>query len=163
MEQRKMIVIRLWLTLLMLLALGACSGTPHFTEQKLSDPDKALVYVYWPKASNPGKKPMRYSYPDIQVDGSSIGVLHYNQYLVKEMEPGSREFIATGLSPLADWNQGEAKYALTLEAGKTHYLRLGVEYNTDNMSIGSFKGQYRIHLHPVDYQEAVYEIREASP
>jgi hypothetical protein len=28
--------------------------------------------------------------------------------------------------------------------------------------LGSFKGQYFIHMHAVDYSEAVYEIREAS-
>lgn len=154
--------MRFFLAVLMLALLGACGSTPYFEERALSDPAKALVYVYRPKASNPGKKPMRYSYPDIRVDGESAGVLRYNEYLATELEPGSREFVATGLSPLADWNQGEARYTLTLDAGKTYYLRLQVEYNTDNMSLGTFKGQYFIHLHPVDHSEAVYQIREAS-
>jgi hypothetical protein len=148
--------------LLVLLTLGACSGTPHFVDHSLSDPAKALVYVYRPKASNPGKKPMRYSYPDIQVDGESVGVLRYNEYLVTELEPGPREFLATGLSAAADWNQKEVRYTRHLEAGKSYYLRLRVEYNTDNMTVGSFRGQYFIHLHAVDYSEAVYEIRDAS-
>ena len=152
----------LWLTALVLLSLGACGSTPYFAEQTLSDPGKALVYVYRSKASNPGKKPMRYSYPDIQVDGASLGVLRYNEYLVAELEPGSREFLATGLSAAADWNQREARYTQKLGAGETYYLRLRVEYNTDNMSIDTFKGQYFINLHAVDHSEAVYEIREAN-
>lgn len=154
--------MRVWSIFLLPLLLGACSATPYFAAKTLSDPEKALVYVYRPKASNPGKKPMRYSYPDIQVDGASIGILHYNKHLVAELTPGSREFVSTGLSPLADWNQGETKYTLKLEAGKTYYMRLRVEYNTDHMTIGSFKGQYRIHMHPVDYDEAAYEIRNTS-
>ncbi len=145
----------------LLLGVG-CSSTPYFEAQTLTDPSKALVYVYRAKATNPGKKPMRFSYPDIQVDGESVGVLRYNEYLVAELEPGTRKFLATGLSPKADWNQREAEYTLKLEAGETYYMRLRVEYNTDNMTIGSFKGQYFIHMHPVDYDEAVYEIREAS-
>jgi hypothetical protein len=157
-----MTTIRIWLAALVLLSIGACSSTPYFVEQTLSDPSKALVYVYRSKATNPGKKPMRYSYPDIQVDGASLGVLRYNEFLVAELEPGRRDFLATGLSPISDWNQGEARYTQQLEAGKTYYLRLRVEYNTDNMSVGTFKGQYLIHLHALDYNEAVYEIRDAS-
>ena len=41
-------------------------------------------------------------------------------------------------------------------------LRFRVEYDTDHMTIGSFRGQYLIHLHPVDESEAVYEIRHLS-
>ena len=157
-----MTAIRLWLAALVLLLLGACSSTPYFEEQAVTDSGKALVYVYRAKATNPGKKPMRFSYPEIQVDGQSIGVLRYNEYLVAELEPGSRDFLATGLSAAADWSQREAKYTQKLEAGKTYYLRLQVEYDTNNMHAGSFKGQYFIYLHAIDYSEAVYEIREAS-
>ena len=41
-------------------------------------------------------------------------------------------------------------------------MRFKVEFDTDNMSLDSFTGQYLIYLHRVDPEEAIYEIRYAS-
>jgi hypothetical protein len=37
-----------------------------------------------------------------------------------------------------------------------------VEYDTDKMSLGTFKGQYIINFHPVSNKDAVYEIRHTD-
>ena len=53
--------------------------------------------------------------------------------------------------------------SLTLEPGDVKYLRFRVEFNTDKMSIGTFRGQYIINLHAIAESEAIYQIRETKP
>lgn len=142
--------------------LAGCQHNAYFEAALPSSPDNALVYLYRPQASNPGKKPLVLSYPDILVDGDSVGVLKYNEYLVLELAPGQREFVATGLTRQANWKPENVSYNMRLEAGQRYFMRLRVEYDTDHMTIGSFRGQYLIHMHAVDETEALYEIRYAS-
>jgi hypothetical protein len=149
-------------TLACLLVAG-CANSDYFEPQPLSSREKAQVFLYRPAASNPGKKPLRTSYPELLVDGKSAGLLKYNQRMAIELDPGNREFVATGLTRDARWEPRDVTYKLNVEAGQTYYMRLRVEFNTDKMSIGSFKGQYNIHLHLVDEDEAVYEIRHTNP
>ncbi|QFU74332.1 DUF2846 domain-containing protein [Halioglobus maricola] len=120
----------------------------------------AVVYVYRPAASNPGKKPLRTKYPEIMVDGEGSGFLKYNRHFRLELPAGKHEFVATGLTESANWKQTDRKYILNMKAGQTYYLRLRVEYDTDKMSIGTFRGQYLIFLHAMDPEEAIYQIRE---
>lgn len=148
--------------LLLGFVLQGCQHNAYFEAAEPSSPDKALVYLYRPKATNPGKKPLVMSYPDILVDGDSVGVLRYNEYLTLELEPGQREFVATGLTQTANWKPKNVSYKIKLEAGQRYFMRLRVEYNTDHMTIGSFRDQYLIHMHPVDESEALYEIRYAD-
>ena len=75
---------------------------------------------------------------------------------------GFELIVATGLTRDARWEPKDVDYTVNLEAGKTYYLRLRVEFNVDKMSLGSFTGQYLIHLHQVDESEALYQIRDAS-
>lgn len=147
------------ITIVVVILLAGCANSDYFEPTSLRNVSNAMVYVYRPGGSNPGKKPMITSYPEIMVDGNSHGMLKYAQYLALELEPGRREFVATGLTRDARWEPEDRKYSLNIEAGETYFLRFRVEYDTDHMTIGSFKGQYLIHLHPVDESEAVYEIR----
>ena len=156
---------RHWIAGLALLAvtgLAGCANSDYFEPTALRDPANAMVYIYRPGGSNPGKKPLITSYPEILVDGTSHGMLKYAEYLALELAPGKREFVATGLTRDARWEPKDRKYTLKIEAGKSYFLRFRVEYDTDHMTIGSFRGQYLIHLHPVDESEAVYEIRHLS-
>ena len=73
------------------------------------------------------------------------------------------EFVATGLTPNARWEPEDRRYGLTLEPGDVKYLRFRVEFNTDKMSIGTFRGQYIINLHAIAESEAIYQIRETKP
>ena len=41
--------------------------------------------------------------------------------------------------------------------------RFRAEFDTDSMTIGAFRGQYIITLHPMDATEAIYQIRETRP
>lgn len=136
-----------------------CANSSYFEPTPLAEPDNAMVYVYRPGGSNPGKKPLVTSYPEILVDGESVGMLKNKQYLAVELAPGSREFVATGLTKDARWEPKDRMYSLKLEAGQSYFLRLGVEFDTSAMTIGSFRGQYIINLHNIEESDAVYEIR----
>lgn len=148
--------------LIALLTLTGCPNTAYFEPTPLADGNKAMVYVYRPAASNPGKKPLTLSYPELMVDGKSAGFLKYKEYLALQVEPGTREFLLTGLTRDARWEPKDISYKLEVEGGKSYYLRFGVEFNTDKMSLGTFKGQYLISFYPLDPDDAVYEIRHTS-
>jgi len=145
-----------------LLTLGGCPNTAYFEPTPLATSDKAMVYVYRPAASNPGKKPLTLSYPEVMVDGKSAGFLKYKEYLALQLEPGKKEFLITGLTREAKWEPKDISYRLELEPGKTYYLRFGVEFNTSKMSLGTFRGNYLISFYPIDESDAVYEIRHTS-
>ena len=150
-------------TLLVFLLLGACSSPGYFAPAPPANPDNAVVYLYRPAATNPGKKPLTTRYPEILVDGNSVGMLRYKEHLRVELPPGTHEFVATGLTPNARWEPQDRRYGLTLEPGDVKYLRFRVEFNTDKMSIGTFRGQYIINLHAIAESEAIYQIRETKP
>jgi len=151
------------LTLLTLTLVGACASPGYFAPTPASNPDNAVVYIYRPAATNPGKKPLTTSYPEIMVNGESAGMLRYKEYLRLELPPGEYEFVATGLTPNARWEPTDRSYGLSLESGDVRYLRFRVEFNTDKMSVGTFRGQYIINLHAMAESEAIYQIRETKP
>lgn len=151
------------LTVLTLLTMAACAGPGYFAATPPSNPDNAVVYLYRPAATNPGKKPLTTSYPEIMVDGKSAGMLRYKEHLRVELPPGTHEFVATGLTPNARWEPEDRRYSLSLQAGEVKYLRFRVEFNTDKMSIGTFRGQYLINLHAIAESEAIYQIRDTKP
>ena len=88
--------------------------------------------------------------------------MKYNRHFRLELPAGKHEFVATGLTEHANWKYTDRKYTLTMKAGQTYYLRLRVEYNTDKMSIGTFRGQYLIFMPAMDPEEASYQIRETK-
>lgn len=151
----------LWFCMAFVLLAG-CQNTDYFEASPISQSGKAMVYIYRPAATNPGKKPLRLSYPEVMVDGVSHGFLRYNTYLALELDPGQREFVITGLTRDSKWEPKDRKYTLRVEAGESYFMRFSVEFDTAKMSLGTFTGQYIITLHPVDQSEAVYEIRHTE-
>ena len=151
------------LLVLAVLALSGCPNTAYFEPTPIANTGKAMVYFYRPAATNPGAaRPLRLSYPEIMVDGNSVGFLKYNRYLAVEVEPGLKELLVTGLTPDARWEPKDLSYKLKMDAGETYFMRLKVEFDTDKMSLGTFKGQYIINFHPVKNTDAVYEIRHTD-
>lgn len=148
--------------LLALFTLAGCPNKAYFEPTPLANEGKAMVYVYRPAASNPGKKPLRLSYPEVMLDGNSVGFLKYNEYLAVEVEPGQREFLLTGLTRDARWKPKDRKYTLRVSPNESYFMRFGVEFDVAKMSLGTFSGQYIITFHPVDRSEAVYEIRHTD-
>ena len=154
--------MKLLFALLALLTLSGCPNTAYFEPTPIAQPGKSMVYIYRPKGTNPGKKPLTLSYPEILMDGNSVGFLKYNEYVALEVEPGAHQFLATGLTRDAKWAPKDLSYNLTVEPGKSYFMRFRVEFNTEKMSLGTFRGQYIIHFHPVDEADAVYEIRHTE-
>jgi hypothetical protein len=145
------------------LALAGCPNSAYFEPTPISGTGKAMVYVYRPAATTPGPaRPLFLSYPEIKVDGNSVGFVKYNTYFAVEVKPGVREFLATGLTPDARWEPKDMKYKLKTEAGKSYYLRLRVEFDVEKMSLGSFTNQYIINFGQVNSTDAVYEIRHTD-
>ena len=144
-------------------ATSGCANRDYFEPTPLASAGNAMVYVYRPAATNPGKKPLTLSYPEVQVDGESVGFLKYKEYLAVEVAPGKRHFRVTGLTRDARWEPKDREYTLEAMAGESYFLRFGVEFDTARMSLGTFRGQYIITFHPIDESEAVYEIRHTDP
>ena len=145
-----------------LLLLASCANSDYFEPSALTDPGNALVYVYRPAATNPGKKPLTLSYPEVLVDDKRRGFLKYKEYLAIEVPPGKRHFRVTGLTRDARWEPKDQEYTLEVTAGESYFMRFRVEFNTAKMSLGTFRGQYLIAFHPVDEADAVYEIRHTK-
>ncbi len=154
---------RFLLFILPLAFLAGCANSDYFEPKPAASVDKAVVYIYRPEATTPGPaRPLWNSYPEIMVDGEGVGFVKYNRYLPVEVAPGEHEFLVTGLTPDARWAPKDMKYKFTAEPGEVYYLRLKVEFDTDKMSLGTFKNQYIINFHAVDPKDAVYEIRHTD-
>lgn len=145
-----------------LIYLSGCASSSYFEPTPIAESGNAMVYIFRPAGTNPGKKPLTLSYPEVMVDGLSVGVLKYKEYLAVEVSQGQREFLVTGLTKAAKWEPKDLSHTLNVQAGQSYFLRYRVEFDVDKMSLGSFRGQYKINLTPVDETDAVYEIRYTS-
>lgn len=151
---------------ILLLVLSACTQTVgHFTPTVASNPDNTVFYIYRPAASTPGlMKPLKFDYPDVLIDGKSIGVLKYDQYLVTELTPGAHNITITGLTTASSgWADHDIERVIPANQGKQVFMKLQVEYDVDNMNLGEMGAKYIIRLLPVDSENAKYEIRNTKP
>ncbi|MEZ5570994.1 MAG: hypothetical protein R3E64_03135 [Halioglobus sp.] len=149
-----------------LLMLSACTQTVgHFTPAIAANPENTVFYLYRPAASNPGlMKPLKFAYPDVLIDGKSIGVLKYDEYLMTELTPGAHTITITGLTAAASgWADRDIEQEIPASDSKQVYMKLQVEYNLDDMNLGQLGPKYIINLIPVASENAKYEIRNTSP
>lgn len=147
-------------------ALSACTqNAGHFSPTVASNPNNTVFYIYRPAATTPGlMKPLKYDYPDILIDGKSIGVLKYDEYLVTELTPGAHNITITGLTSAAKgWAERDIEQVIPANQGKQVFMKLRVEYDLDDMNLGQPGAKYTIQLIPVDAENAKYEIRNTSP
>lgn len=152
------------ITLLMLSAslfLAGCSG-PGYFEPLEPESGSSMVYIYRPKADNPGMQPLRMSYPDVQVDGRSVGLLKFNSHIAVALSPGEHSLRFTGLSKVASWEPRDIEQRFSVKPGEVKYLKLDVRFNLREMNLGQPKPSYLIHLRPVSNEDAVYEIRDTE-
>ncbi|CAA0079637.1 Uncharacterised protein [Halioglobus japonicus] len=148
-----------------ILMLSACAQTVgHFTPTAAKNPDDTVFYIYRPAASNPGlMKPLKYDYPDVLIDGKSIGVLKYNQYLVTELTPGPHTITITGLTTASKgWADRDIEQTIPASQSKQVFMKLEVEYDIDSMNLGEMGAKYIINLLPVESEDAIYQIRNTT-
>lgn len=146
-------------------ALTACTQTVgHFSPTVASDPGNTVFYLYRPEAESPGlMKPLKFDYPEVFIDGKSIGVLKYNEYLVTELAPGDHKIRITGLTPEArNWSPRDIEQPIRPGQQKQVFMKLLVEYDVDNMNLAQLGPKYIIRLVPVDADDAQYEIRNTT-
>lgn len=144
------------------LLLAGCAGSRSaFQLQTPQVAGNAMLYLYRPEASTPGlAKPLRLSYPEVLVDGRSVGTIAYNSYLPIELQPGKHRIRLTGLTAQAkDWEPRDIDQVVTVRAHQNNFLRFRVDYNLREMNLLQPKSQYIILLTPVDEEDAQYEIR----
>ncbi len=151
------------LALPLLLSATGCSSPGYFEAVQPSTSQRAVVYLYRPEATTPGlMKPLRYDYPDLQIDGQSIGTLKYNKHRWVELAPGQHSLRITGLSQIAKWESRDITYPFTVTPGEIKYLKLDVQYKLDEMVLGQPAPRYLIRVIPQRGEEAVYEIRQTQ-
>lgn len=144
------------------LVLAGCSSPGYFEPQQPSN-GISMLYLYRPKADNPGMQPLRMSYPDIQIDGRSVGQLKFNTHMGIGLAPGQHQIRVTGLSKTADWEPRDIEQYFTIKANDVSYLKLDVQFNLREMNIGQPAPDYAIYLTPMRSEDALYEIRNTSP
>lgn len=159
-----MLTLRRRLTALLCLPLllSACSSTPGYFEAQQPTAGNSLLYLYRPKADNPGMQPLRFSYPDIQLDGRSVGQLPFNSHFAVGLSPGKHTLRVTGLSKNAKWEPRDIEQSFTVSAGEVKYMKLNVQYNLNEMNLGQPSPSYTLFLMPVRADDARYEIRNTS-
>ncbi|MET1076659.1 MAG: hypothetical protein ABWY06_01425 [Pseudomonas sp.] len=139
------------------LLLAGCTGPGYFEPIPPSSPDLATLYLFRPKADNPGSQPLRFSYPDVLLDEQSIGTLEFNAHRRVELQPGRHTLRITGLTRQAKWEPHDIEQSFSVAPGEVKYLKLDVRFNMKEMTL--ITPSYLIHLRPMEPEEAVYEIR----
>ena len=146
-----------------LFLLAACSSAPsYFQPSQPSAPDRGLVYLYRPEASNPGLQPLSRSAPVVMIDGRSVGLLGFNQYFPVELAAGKHSILITGRVAPADWEIADIQQQFSIAPGEVKYLKLDVQYQLDDMGIGDSSAKYQIFLTPMDSSTALDEIRNTT-
>lgn len=148
---------------LALFTLAGCAGPGYFEAVPPSSPEQAVVYLYRPEADNPGRQPLRFSYPDVLIDEQSVGTLQFNSYRRVELAPGNHSIRITGLTRQAKWEPRDIKQNFSVAPGEIKYLKLDVRFNLSEMTLGTPGPSYLIHLRPMRPDDAVYEIRNTAP
>jgi len=151
------------LILSVFLALAGCSSSPGYFEPQQPSKNFSMLYLYRPKADTPGLQPLRLSYPDIQIDGNSVGPLKFNTYMGLGLTPGKHHIRVTGLSKKADWEPRDIEQDFSISAGEIKYLKLDVQFNLREMNVGQPVPNYSIFLTPMRSEDALYQIRDTSP
>lgn len=145
-----------------ILLLSGCSGPGYFEPIEPEAGAQAVLYIYRPKADNPGVQPLRFYYPDLLINGESIGVLHFNRYRMVRLDAGEYTLKATGLTEIAKWAPKDRDLAFKLEPGEVRFIKLNIRFNETTVSVGEPKDKHLIFLTPMDAQAARYEIRDTS-
>lgn len=144
---------------------GCLGGNEMFEPDIKADAGSAVMHLYRPAASTPGiTKPLRFSWPEVFVDGESVGTVKYNEYISFRVSPGKHVLRVTGLTAQArDWDLRDVDRSFTAKAGETYYMRMKVDFNVTEMYVVQPRPSYIYQVMPATVDEAKYEIRKVSP
>lgn len=114
----------------------------------VSSAETAQLVVYRPRQRVHRKIDI---YPDVLLDGTSLGGLRYNGFLVYPTAPADAELLITGQGKQASgWIFPDRSLSIRLKAGQTLYVRLIVHYENAGLT------------RPGDYSLEVRTVREST-
>lgn len=129
-----------------------------FEPPQVSSAETAQLVVYRPKQQWREKAG---SYPEVLVDGTSMGILRYNGYLVWELPTGHAGMKVTGFGDKArNWEFKDRELSLHLKQGETIYVRMVVRYDEKSNVLGRPGMDYMLVVHPVSGNDAIYELKD---
>jgi len=123
---------------------------------------EATLIVYRTKIKGILIQPMRRSYPDLILDGSSVGVLKYKKHRIIPIKAGKHHLKVTGLTDKAKWDQRDKELAFNINPGETKYLKINIQYDIDEMNKLTTMNKRAVYITPVDADDAVYEVRDTK-
>ncbi|WP_415903431.1 DUF2846 domain-containing protein [Neptuniibacter sp. QD29_5] len=150
------------LLVIMAIVLSGCGTNYGFSYVKPEVENNAVVYIYRPEAPNPGKQPLGWKYPEVFIDGKSLGVLKLEKYIVVELKPGMHEILFTGLTDKAKWEERDLKRKFSVHHTEQKYLKFQVRYDPNTMGLLE-KTKYQLFLTPLKHDDAIYEINKLNP
>jgi hypothetical protein len=148
--------------LLLALISSACTSDPKYFEAIQPVDDESVLYVYRAKVKGVVLQPMRYSYPDLILDGNSVGVLKYKTHRAIPIKAGKHELRVTGLTKLAKWDQKDKKLSFKIKPGQIKYLKINIHYDIDENNHIETMNKRAIYITPIDPEDAIYEIRDTE-
>jgi hypothetical protein len=123
----------------------------------VSSAETAQLVVYRPRQRALRKVDI---YPEVLIDGTSLGALSYNGFLVYPTAPTDAELVVTGRGAKANgWDFPDRKLPIQLVAGQTLYVRLSLRYN-GNATLTK-PGDYSVQLRTMREHTALVEMEGA--
>lgn len=148
--------------LFLVLSSTACSSDPKYFDVAQPAEDEGILYVYRSKVKHVVLQPMRYSYPDLILDGNSIGVLKYKTRRAIPIKAGKHNLRVTGLTEKAKWDQKDKELNFKIKPGEIKYLKINIQYDIDEINHIETMNKRAIYITPVDPEDAIYEIRDTK-
>lgn len=157
-------MLRLGKLFILFLAVSstACSSDPKYFEVIQPTEDEGILYVYRAKVKGVLIQPMRFSYPDLILDGKSIGVLKYMTHRAIPIKAGKHHLKVTGLTEKAKWDQKDKELNFKIKPGQIKYLKINIQYDIDEINHVTTMNKRAIYITPVDADKAIYEIRDTD-
>lgn len=120
------------------------------------DPNNGLLVLYRPKQS---WRAAAKRYPDVLMNGASIGTLKYNGFLLYEAPPGQHQLRITGLSKNANkWDFKDRDRAIRFEQGATRYVQVVVRFDDSSNSLGNPGMSHTLHVSSARAEDARYVL-----
>jgi hypothetical protein len=152
-----------WSVLFSAIFLSACAGPKYFEPIQPASANEAVLYIYRPKADNPGMQPLRFSYPDVLIDDTSVGVLTFNHHRAVRLNPGKHKLLITGLTKDAKWEPKDIERNFSINPGEIKYIKLNVQFDLRKMNLAQPGAKFIINTSLKAPEDAIYEIRETDP
>lgn len=122
-----------------------------------SGSNASAIYLYRPNGGHKGKS---LEYPEVFIDGTSLGIMKAKGYMMKEVPTGQHEIRITGATNKADWSFPEIKRTINVRPNSKNYFRLMVRFDMDSNQLLGLMMKHELFLTPVEADEAIREMKD---